>query len=109
MNDTERSARRIAIRPVERREWVRKYEASGLTQRAFGLQHGLKLSTLQYWVNRERRPKRQRQAPVFAEVKLAAATDATSWAAELVRPGGATLRVARDLSPALLEQLLAAC
>src|SRR3712207_189848 len=44
--------------PEEKREWVRvaeEYEASGLTQREFAEQRGLRLSTLQSWVYRRRR------------------------------------------------------
>lgn len=113
MNDSEMSAGRRVVSAVEREEWVRKFRASGLTQREFGLQQGLKLSTLQYWVNRERRPTIRRRGrpkgPVFAEVKLPVAAVGRGWAAELVRPDGATLRIGCDLSPALLEQLLRAC
>ncbi len=42
----------------EKPEWVRvaeEYEGSGLTQREFAEQRGMKLSTLQSWVYRRRR------------------------------------------------------
>ena len=112
MNEGRMAVKRMVVSESERAGWVRKYKGSGLTQREFVRQHGLKLSTLQYWVVRERQAVTECQPPapaaLFAEVKLPAAAT-PSWAAELVQPGGSTLRIGRDLSPVLLEQLLRAC
>ncbi|WP_418766678.1 IS66 family insertion sequence element accessory protein TnpA [Myxococcus xanthus] len=43
---------------MEKQEWFRvaeAFEASGLTQKAFSSQRGLRLSTLQSWVYRRRK------------------------------------------------------
>lgn len=106
MNGSSVSARR---RPrssaAERAQWAQRYFQSGLTQREFALQHGLRLSTLQRWVVQQAGCT---STPAFAELKLPALPGAGSWAAEVVRADGATLRLAHDVTPALLRQLLRA-
>jgi len=47
-------------REQHRREVVRTFRESGLTQKAFCEQRGLPLSTLRYWINRERPVTRSR-------------------------------------------------
>ncbi|WP_419145206.1 IS66 family insertion sequence element accessory protein TnpA [Myxococcus stipitatus] len=52
-------------KPGEKQEWFQvaeAFEASGLTQKAFSAQRGVRLSTLQSWVYRRRR-QRARKAP----------------------------------------------
>ena len=90
---------------MERAQWVRQYLQSGLTQREFAVQHGLRLSTLQRWLAQN---SHLASAPRFAELKLPALPSPAPWAAEVVRVDGATLRLAHDVAPALLRQLLRA-
>jgi len=96
--------RRLRSTAAERAQWVERYFQSGLAPREFAAQHGLKFSTLQRWVA---------QAPVavpaFAEVKLPPLPPKVGWTAEVVRPGGVTLRLTNAISSVLLEQLLRAC
>ncbi|WP_418764537.1 IS66 family insertion sequence element accessory protein TnpA [Myxococcus xanthus] len=71
-------------KPVEKQEWFRvaeAFEASGLTQKEFASQRGVRLSTLQSWVYRRRRlHSRQAEAVRLLPVEVAtgpAATGAT--------------------------------
>jgi transposase-like protein len=101
MNEVIRRPRSTA---AERAQWVQRYFQSGLGSREFAAQHGLKYSTLQRWV-----AQAPAMAPGFAEVKLPPLPSVVGWTAEVVRPGGATLRLSNAVSPVLLEQLLRAC
>jgi transposase len=47
MNTEERNARRATL--------LKDFHESGLTQKAFCERHGLPISTLQYWLGRERK------------------------------------------------------
>jgi hypothetical protein len=124
MNDFSRRPRSTA---AERAVWAQRFFQSGLLLREFAAQHGLKLSTLQRWVASSPgaapgTPGCQKNkiissslAPVFAQVEwpLAAGSSgsasSSAWAAELFRADGSILRLAHDVSPALLKQLLRAC
>ena len=113
--------------------WAQRFFQSGLLLREFAAQHGLKLSTLQRWVASssgaapgtpgcEKNEIISRSvAPVFAQVQwplaagpslfssLPSSSPSSAWAAELFGPDGSMLRLAHDVSPALLKQLLRAC
>jgi len=67
-----RDARGRRVTPAERREaLVAEYRQSGLTQAAFARREGVTYSTFAGWVQRSRRPRGSRRAPVrFAEVRL---------------------------------------
>jgi hypothetical protein len=99
-------------RPSERARWAERFERSGLTQKAFALQHGLKLSTLQWWLA-QNRPARatprsdSASEPSFTEVKFVGSSG--SWAVEVVREKGTVLRLAHDVPVELLRELLALC
>jgi transposase-like protein len=97
--------RRLRSNAAERAHWTRQYRQSGLTQREFARQHGLRLSTLQRWVAQQ---AHLTTTPPFTELKMPAVSRAAPWAAEVVREDGATLRLAHDVTPALLRQLLRA-
>jgi len=105
--------------------WAQRFFQSGLLLREFAAQHALKFSTLQRWVASspgvtpgcDKNNIRSSSATpvVFTEVSwpLSAGSSASSsssaWAAELFRPDGSMLRLAHDVSPALLKQLLGSC
>ena len=120
MNDATRRRRSTA---AERAAWAERYYESGLAQGEFATLHGLGFSTLQRWL--EENPSEvspvaakvaaastcqpvPARAPVFTEVKLPVPPVA-GWTAEVVRPGGPTLRLTNEVSSALLAQLLRAC
>ena len=99
---------------AERRQWAQRFSQSGLTQKAFVQQHGLKLSTLQLWLAQSRSSAAQVQRsspsqtePLFREVKWAGAS--AGWAAEVVGPKGTVLRLAHDVPGGLLQELLRLC
>jgi transposase-like protein len=94
----------------ERQQWVEKFLQSGLSRREFARAHDLRFATLQRWVQRSSQSSqsRARRRPLFTEVKLPPAAAAPGWAAELLRPDGARLRLAPDISGALVRQLLRA-
>jgi hypothetical protein len=100
--------------PAERTQWARRFYQSGLTQRAFALRHGLKLSTLEVWLAQNRpapgrvqRSSSARTKPSFTEVKWLGSN--RSWAAEVVAEKGRVLRLAHDVPRALLQELLSLC
>jgi hypothetical protein len=77
---------------ARRRDWAEVaegWERSGKTQRAFALQRGVCLTTLQSWIYRRRR---ERSPSRLVEVRVAPAP-ATSSSAEIVLPQGIRVRV----------------
>lgn len=89
------ASRRSRWTQREREQLVAKYHASGLTQREFARQHGVKLGTFQQWVYRPRPPQAvaRRKQPAFQEVSLTAVPFLNGWAAELQLPRGVALRL----------------
>ena len=53
-----------------RRQVVAEYQSSGMTQKAFCREHGVALSTLGYWLKRER--ESQDAASTFVQIQPAA-------------------------------------
>lgn len=99
--------------PVQRARWVARFLQSGLSQRAFALQHGLNVFTLRKWIDSlPGHPLRRRSAaaPPLRELPLGSllASATPAWAAELALPTGAHLRLSAQLPPALLPALLRA-
>jgi hypothetical protein len=100
--------------PAERAQWARRFYQSGLTQRAFALEHRLKLSTLEGWLAQNRpgagrvpSNSLSRTPPSFTEVKGLGTS--RSWAAEVVTEKGRVLRLAHDVPGGLLQELLSLC
>jgi transposase len=89
------ASRRRCSTQQEREELVAKYRASGLTQRQFAQQHGVKLGTFQQWVYRPRSAHRltRRKKPAFQEVSITEVAFLNSWAAQLQLPRGVALRL----------------
>ena len=68
--ETKRDERGRRITPAAEREtFVRAYEESGLTQKAFAKQEGIKYTTFVSWVQEHRR-RRPRPKVGFAELTL---------------------------------------
>src|SRR5208283_2758383 len=88
--------RRPYSTPEERARWVRRYNRSGLSQRAFAERHGLGLFTLRKWITQDGKKAftDRRGKPVWQELKLDGLPGAARWAAEVVRPDGIVVRVA---------------
>ncbi|TSC31936.1 IS66 family insertion sequence element accessory protein TnpB [Corallococcus sp. Z5C101001] len=99
-------------KPVEKPEWAHvaeAFEASGLTQKAFSAQRGVRLSTLQSWVYRARRAATTRAEPVrLLPVQVAASPAATESLLEVVAEGGARVRFAVGTDVAYVARLVAA-
>ena len=74
----------------ERRELLRKFGASGMTQAAFCRSNGLSGVTFSKWVRARGGKRRGPGAVGFAEVELAPA--ARDLAVEVVRPDGKVIR-----------------
>jgi len=107
--------RRPRATRAEIADWAKRFARSGLGQREFCQQHGLVLVTLQRWLERAQRngPPATQAAAAFTEIKWTAPVGAPGssqhWAVEVCRPSGSTLRLAYDVPPTLLEQLLRLC
>mgnify|MGYP001329986659 FL=1 len=99
------SMRRRRSTAAERAQWVRRLNQSGLSARQFAQLHRLKLSTLQRWV---REHPAAAPAPAFAEVLLPDRAGG-GWAAELLRPDGARLRLAAHAPAPWFDALLRSC
>ena len=107
--------RRPRATRAEISDWAKRFAESGLGQREFCRQHGLVLTTLQRWLARAEKdgqPGLPSKAH-FTEVKWAEPIHEPDsgyrWAAELCRSGGWTVRLAHDVPPGLVEQLLGVC
>ena len=89
------TSRRSSWTQQEREQLVAKYQASGLTQREFALQHDVKLGTFHQWIYRPRSPQRiaRTKKPAFQEVSLTGVPFLNSWAAEVQLPRGVALRL----------------
>jgi hypothetical protein len=104
--------RRYFLTPAQRAEWVRRFVESGQSVAQFCDEQGLVPVTLHRWLAKSGQAKSVIAAepvPAFTEIKLSPSQASLQWVAELSRPNGVVLRVARDLPTELLEQLLRVC
>jgi hypothetical protein len=101
---TRKRQRRFSLE--QRKQLLTDYRHSGLRQREYAQQHGLGLSTFTRWLRLERRRAgtRKRQVPL-QQVSLGQLLGPSGWAAEVVLPNGATLRLQAQADPGLVEQL----
>lgn len=100
----------------QRAQWVKRFCESGLSLREFSAQNGIGYMSLWRWVRRAKAKQTTDGAveadpvgPAFREIKLLPSVERSNWVAELSRPNGVVLRVARELPAELLEQLLRVC
>lgn len=98
----------------ERKEWLRLFEESGLSARAFSAQHRrMHWGTLYRWLSEARiREAVDSITPAFVEVQLPRQGSERlmpDWSAELVFGNGKVLRLHGGIPAATLQQLLAAC
>ncbi|KKX46485.1 IS66 family insertion sequence element accessory protein TnpA [Sphingobacterium sp. IITKGP-BTPF85] len=78
---------------------VEDWKASGLTQKAFGLLHGINVATLGYWV-----AKSKEQGTGSRGLLRCLRISCEREQIEIIYPTGVRLKVPRDLS--LISQLL---
>jgi transposase-like protein len=79
---------------AERLRLIRQYRKSGLTQKQFAQQNGIRLGTFEQWLLRERkRDVRRDWSKGFQEVKLPLTLSSNAWAAELSLEAGLSLRL----------------
>lgn len=99
----------------QRREWVERFEQSGLTPAKFARRNKLDQSTLCVWRRQVRdeqmlRADSQGLVPTgelpLREVPLSAVLGTSSWGAELQLPSGAVLRLAAPVPPQVWQTLL---
>ena len=108
----------MAVGPGARARWVGRYRESGLGLKRFAEENGLRAAQLHYWVYGGRRPGGESRAeaagtqPMFREYVVPQAP-VGDWGAEIVLPGGASLRLGRGTDPvwagALLDQMRRPC
>ncbi len=95
----------------EKAATVKAFLESGLTHREFCRQQGLGTTTLQNWLRQVRglTPRPFQTNTDFVEVTLSAPGLSSRWAAEVCRSNGTIVRLAHDIAPELLNQVLRAC
>ncbi len=95
----------------EKAEAVKRFTESGMTHREFCRQNGLGTTTLQNWLRqvRAQTPRPFQTNTDFVEVTLPAPGLSSRWAAEVCRSNGTIVRLAHDIAPELLNQVLRAC
>jgi hypothetical protein len=86
---------------AEVEQLISDYERSGLTQREFARERGLKLTTFQYWLYRRSRPS----PPGLVEVQPADRPAEAPTHYRLEFPGGRALSFSGTVRPEELEQL----
>ncbi|XXF76358.1 IS66 family insertion sequence element accessory protein TnpB [Myxococcaceae bacterium GXIMD 01537] len=96
----------------EKQEWFRvaeAFEASGLTQKEFSAQRGVRLSTLQSWVYRRRRQRAEKAEAVrLLPVEVATRPAATESMVEVVTASGGRVRFAAGTDVEYVARLVAA-
>jgi transposase-like protein len=91
---------------------VERYHHSGLTQKRFCKSEGFALSTLQFWISRYKKQKRQNQQngssipAAFMELKPQSPVPSSNNAIVLSYPSGVTLTLHKDVELSLLKELI---
>jgi hypothetical protein len=88
------------------RRWIRKWQASDVTARAFCQAHGLSEASFYGW--RRELDRRDADRPYFVPVHLVGdEPQAVAGAVDLLLPGNRTVRVAPGFDTGTLQRLLA--
>jgi hypothetical protein len=88
---------------VERARLLTLYRQSGLTQRDFAKQQGLKLTALRQWLYRPGKQAAEAK-PLFQELLVAPPTP--GWAAEMTLGKAVTVRLSQEAAAMFFNQLL---
>ena len=99
MTKEERTEKREAI--------LQQFHKSGLTQKAFCETRGVALSTLQYWLGRERKKSRVQSSPDLVPVGTVD-TVASKGMLRVFASGGVAIEVQRPVSESELAIILKA-
>jgi hypothetical protein len=109
------SSNRLRFTQQEREKLIVKYRASGLAQREFAQEQGIKVGTLRQWIYRPRSPLPMARGKKFGfqEVSISEVPFLNGWAAELQLPRGVALRLNSNASVewigALVQKLGQVC
>ena len=100
-------------KPAEKPQWVRiaeQFEQSGLTQKQFAQQQGLRLSTVQSWIYRRRRQASRGPVPPvrLLPVEVSSTPVAESGSLEVITARGVRLRVPAGADVDYVARLVAA-
>ena len=108
MKDSSKLRGRRRFTASERRDWLRQYRRSGLTQAEFARQHALSHGTLVRWLCRDRweSSRSKPDASGFVELALPAANASDGWTAELTWPDGKRLKLSAAVSPSWVAELV---
>ncbi len=79
---------------------VADWKVSGLTQKAFGLLHGINVATLGYWIAKSK----EQETGSRGFIEMTSRPSVKSDQIEIIYPTGVRLKVRRDLS--LISQLI---
>lgn len=116
MND--QTKRRRIFSAAQRAGMVSRFRISGVSQREFAQEHGLKLTTFQSWLYGKRGASSSARRARFQEIKLfpsAVVSNSTGlvWAAEVEWSNGMKVRVSPGVDPlwlnSVVKQLGQAC
>jgi transposase-like protein len=88
---------------AERARLLTLYRQSGLTQKDFAEQHGLKLTALRQWLYRPGKQAGETK-PLFQELIVAPPT--AGWAVEMTLGKAVTVRLSQAAVATLVNQLL---
>lgn len=101
--------------PEEKAQWVKRFQACGLSIRKFSEQHNLPRMSLWRWVKTAQEGTiadasgTNSSQTDFAELKLPDVLGRSDWAAELTLPNGTILRLSKDVPATVVDQLLRIC
>jgi hypothetical protein len=107
LTQAESKSDRPSFTPEKRAEWVSRYRSSGQTQAHFAQQHGLELTTLQWWIYGSQR-KQQHSTAAFREIAVSLPWSGGVWAAEVTGPSGMTVCLGARAEASWIEALLKA-
>ena len=107
----EQSNRRRIVSPSERARVISRFRSSGVSQREFAEEQGLKLTTLQSWLYGKRSQSQSAGRARFQEIKLLPGTVMSSstgpgWAAEVEWAKGVKVRVSPGVDPVWLSAVV---
>ena len=99
--------KRIRTNAEQRREWVERWNRSGLSAEEFATSHGFVGSSL---LRRERESEKSSSdlvavRPVLKEIPVGGLFRKESWAAEWVQPDGHILRLNAEMAAQLIEAM----
>ncbi len=71
---------------------ISRYQASGLSQKAFAKQEGISPSTISYHLNKNKKASESSESSIFSEVEIVASCDATNCI-KIITPSGTEIQI----------------